>query len=302
VKVSADRQPCRERLLSHLLCPKAFLAHTQLSSINTNFLKPYHNNVPDTLTMSSKILTLRYNDNVFSKRIAADMTEDEIYKELREAVWEDHIDIGDFAITIMDPTRNNELVYLEYTRLKTNITYEIGTSVHRIQGPSTMSKSSQRTAKNLAVIQEHWGLTDPTHIFSPELSPGEANPYNWPYCFTDTLRTLSGRTQGQHEEAMALLEAQAKARDMREDEAVRGVTSDDIRRAVKTRAKTVAEKANELVEEEEDRVNTAVFSGGLGLAAEQALEESEGALVGTAYEQDGKFKIAAVGSKKQPWA
>jgi hypothetical protein len=101
---------------------------------------------------------------------------------------------------------------------------------------------------------------------------------------------------------MALLEVQVEARDMREDEAVRGITADDIRRAVKTRAKTVAEQANELLEEEQDRAETAIFSSGLRLAAEQALEESESAHVGTAYEQDGKFKIATLGSKKQPWA
>jgi hypothetical protein len=67
---------------------------------------------------SIKSITLRYNDATFTAAIEASMTETEFYQELRTALDNNRIDIGDLRIVVMDPTRNNEKVYLHYQHLK----------------------------------------------------------------------------------------------------------------------------------------------------------------------------------------
>jgi hypothetical protein len=239
--------------------------------------------------VSAKLITLRYGDMTMTTPIHSDMSEAEIYDELCSTLDMNSIDISNSHIVVMDPSHNNEKVYLHYQHLKQGRLYLLGTSDERIQGAGTYSSASQRTKQYLAVVQQHWGLASPTDIFPANIAPHDT-PSKWPRRFVEELRKLSVRTKNKHQDAIGLLRAQVEAGENCQGDTATKVTSSNIRNAVKEYVRLVAQQANELIEDWED---TALFAGGLGEAAEQALQEGcdEDGVVGWEYEQDGKFQI-----------
>lgn len=149
--------------------------------------------------------------------------------------------------------------------------------------------------RHIEAICGHWKLSEGSDILPEKIAPrdDEGNlvfPANWPVRFADEVRKLSGHSIDRHEVAMGFLVAAVEARGQREGY-MGPVTSGDCKTAMAWLATSTVDQAYAHLPEEV--AATQMFAGGLAEAAQQALEETEGegAAVGSAYEEAGRFNI-----------
>jgi hypothetical protein len=256
--------------------------------------------------LKQKTITMRYHGCNHKAYISSDMTQDELYQALYDGISNT---VGAYDIVLYDPTRgpNGQKTHLAFTELHQGRVYTVQTTGVRVQGAGTGSLGSQRVASNLTYIRANWGLQQNEDIFAryksmaPRVRYGShslattsaaevQDPVKWSRRFTQELCKFSGKTRGEYEEGMQLLAREVEKRqqigDDNDDEGVvLEVTTMDIVNALKERAWLVKEGP------QEQKANK-VFAGGLYEAVEQAEESDGGALVGSQYEQDGKFNIA----------
>jgi hypothetical protein len=251
--------------------------------------------------LKQKTITMRYHGCNHKAYISSDMTQDEVYQALYDGMSNT---VGAYDIVLYDPTRgpNGQKAHLAYTELHQDRVYTVQTTAVRVQGAGTGSLGSQRITSNLTYIRADWGLQQNEDIFAryksmaPRVRYGSHNlattsaaevqdPMKWSRRFTQELCKFSGKTRGEYEEGMQLLAREVEKRQQMGDEdedegVVLEVTTMDIVNACLVKEGQQEQKANQ------------VFAGGLYEAVEQAEESDGGALVGSEYEQDGKFNIA----------
>lgn len=240
------------------------------------------------IMVSYKKITMHYLDEVYTTSINSAMAEgDEIYQALRD-VFSSEIHES-WHIVIQDMQHDNELVRLHYNTLKQGRDYLITISPERLQGAGTSSAATRKTAENIAVILDHWKLTEASLIFPPSIAPrvqnGHGNyptasdpdtlpqdPYLWPTRLTSELRKLSVRSQNMHDTAMEFLLNAVLARHDREERAVKHATTGDIKIAIQNRIQQVADRA--VAELPEEKAATETYAGGLGESLPDVTEEA----------------------------
>lgn len=254
---------------------------------------------------------MRHNDNVGTALIDSGMSEGAIYQALYDAVGSF---VGASDITIYN-IEGTDKAQLGYHHLKEGRQYRVEKSEHStiVQASSTM-----HTAQNIVQILAHWGLQHAANIFegrqsiAPRSQNCEGNipkvqddtdtpskdPLQWPRNFSQQLRTFAKHTQGRHQEAMQLLNAEVEKRKARNASAVLEAIAEDIRKAMKEKVKLVAQGAWTEVKEEDDA--TRVYAGGLSEALSN-VENEEGQDVDSGSSaQFAQFAIAMLQSRAQP--
>jgi len=220
---------------------------------------------------NTKRITLHYGDKTGHATIASNMTADQIYDALYNAVG---YFIGPYDIAVVDAA-HDEKVYLSYTTLKEGRAYRAKKATSQAQGEGSGSRTSQRIAENIAKILEHWKLQHVGQIFEGhwDIAP-KMQPHEWSRGFSQELRIFAKQTQGRHSEAMRLLVGENENRQENEEDAVVEFTTVDIKNAMSEKTRRVAIGAWIEVEEHGERMATKVFAGGWseGLDSVQTAE------------------------------
>jgi hypothetical protein len=238
---------------------------------------------------------MRLHTDVHYATITSTMKEgNDIYDALRGAL---RGKIGPLHnIIVWHPTLKQK-VRLDYKHLQSDVAYRIEVTLGgRQQGPGVSASGGyKKVQKYTKAIREYWQLGDDSEILPEDIAPRDREgnlvaPCNWPARFTVEVRKLSEHSVRRHEVALGYLVAVVEARRER-GEYPREVTSGDCKAAMAWMMASTADQAYAQLPEE--RADTRLFAGGLAEAAQQALEETEGegAMVGSEYEEGGKFNI-----------
>lgn len=94
-------------------------------------------------------------------------------------------------MSIISDAQRNEKMHLGYNVLRSDRLYNVTLSYVYSHGMNSASAGSQKTAHNLSLIMQHWGVIDAAHILLQDLAPAE-----WSRSLTESQSKLSHRTIG----------------------------------------------------------------------------------------------------------